>query len=210
MQSRILGRELIVGQNVHAEALADVGKDPADLAGAYDAHGLAVQVEARQALEAEVEIPGADIGLVGPAVDGQQQGHGMLGHSVGRVGRDPENPELPLAGLDIHIVEAGAAQYDGLDPQLVQLIHHFGVHGVVDEDAYRVKSCCQGNGVLVQVGLKIFDFDSRWNAVAVKTGDVVGFGIKESELHNSFLLFISIVLYRKRMLLSIGIVTIIS
>ena len=142
---------------------------------------------------------------MGSAVDGQKQSHGVLGNGVGGVGRHPEDPELSLAGLDVYIVETGAAQNDGFHTQLVELIHHHGVYGVVDEDADRVKAGGQGGGVPVQVGLKILDFHTGGNAVAVKTGDVVGFGIKKCKLHNAFLLHLSIALYRIRIKLSIGI-----
>ena len=132
---------------------------------------------------------------MGSAVDGQKQSHGVLGYGVRGVGGHPEDPELSLAGLDVHIVKAGAAQNDGFHAQLVELVHYHGVYGVVDEDADRVKAGSQSHGVPVQVRLKILDLHTGGNAVAVKTGDVVGFGIKKCKLHSAFLLCLSIALY---------------
>ena len=71
-----------------------------------------------------------------------------------------------------------------------------GADGIVDKYADCVKTSCQCCSIHIQSGFKIFDFDSQWNRIPVKTGDIVGFGIKKSKLHKSFLLFVSIILYR--------------
>ena len=79
----VRGREFVKGDHVHSEAAAYVNEDPADLAGADDADGLAVQVEAREAVQAEVEVFRADVGLVDAPDGGEQEGHGVLCYCVG-------------------------------------------------------------------------------------------------------------------------------
>ena len=76
---------------------------------------------------------------------------------------------------------------------IAQMFCHFGIHSVVDEDTHRVETLCKGNSIAVQVRLVVFDFDSGGSSVAVKAGNVVGFGIKTSKLYNLFLLLVSIV-----------------
>jgi len=79
----VRGREFVKGDHVHSEAVAYVNEDPADLAGADDADGLAVQVEAREAVQAEVEVLRADVGLVDAPDGGEQEGHGVFRYCVG-------------------------------------------------------------------------------------------------------------------------------
>ena len=76
---------------------------------------------------------------------------------------------------------------------IAQMLYHFGIHSIVDEDTHRVETLCQGNGIPVQVRLIVFDFDSGGNGVAVKARNDVGFGIKTSKFYNLFLLLVSIV-----------------
>ena len=125
---------------------------------------------------------------MGAAVDGQQQRHGVLGDGVRGVGRHTENPQLSITGFDIHVVESGAPQDDGLNAHFVELLDNNRVYRVVDKDTDCVKSVCEGNGVPVQVRLIVFDFNSGGNGIAVKAGNVIGLRIKECKLHNLFLL----------------------
>ena len=187
VQAAVRCGELIVGQNVHAEALADIGEDPADFAGADDANGLAVEIKACQALETKIEVPGADIGLVGAAVDGQQQGHGVLGNGIGGVGGHPVDGELAARCPDIHIVEAGAPQGDNLHAHFIELLHNGRIHGVVDEDAHGIKAGSQGDGVRIEPGFKILDFQIGSGSVVVEAGNVIGFCIKKSNFHKKYL-----------------------
>ena len=67
----------------------------------------------------EIEIAGADIGLVGEPVDREKQCHCLLGHRVRRIRGNAEHPDFSEAGPDIYIVEARAAQGDDPDPKRV-------------------------------------------------------------------------------------------
>ena len=173
----------VIGNYLHAKAFADVRKHPANLAGADNTHRLAVQIEAHKALEAEIKVSGADIGLVRSAVDGQQQRHGVLRNRMGGVGGNPEYPDFPLTGSNIHIVETGAPQHQQLHAVAVQLLYHSGVHCVVDEHAHGIIAVCQGNGVLVQPGLEVFDFQAGALGAVVKAGNIIGFCIEKCKLH---------------------------
>ena len=96
--------EFIISQNIHAEAVADLGKDLTDFTGTDNAHCLTVKVESCQALQAEVKFTGAVICLMRTAVNGQQKRHGMLSDSIGGVGRNPEHRQTAFAGTEVHIV----------------------------------------------------------------------------------------------------------
>ena len=177
------GGELIVAQNLHAKAAADVDEHPPDAPRADDTHGLAVEIEARHVGEGEVEVTGADVGLVDAADGGEEQSHGMLGHGVGGVGGDTQNVDLPEGVLHVHVVEARAAQGDELDPQLAEAVNDGGVDGIVDEHADPVVARGQLYRVLAQLGLKIFDLYPLLTAEAIKGGLVVVFCVEKCDLH---------------------------
>ena len=135
-------RELVICQHAHAEALADLGENAPDLAGADHADGLAVQVKARQPGQAEIEVARADIRLVRVPVDRQQQRHRVLRHRIGGVRRNTEHMELSEAGFGIHIVEARAAQRNDPHAQIIKFVYNLLIHRVVDEHAHAVKALC--------------------------------------------------------------------
>ena len=93
-----------------------------------------MEVKAGEALETEIKFPGADISLVGTAVYGQQQGHGVLCHRIGGIGGDTEHMDLTEAGTGIHIVKASAAQGDDPNAHFIQLVNDSLVDNIVDKD----------------------------------------------------------------------------
>ena len=177
-------RELVKRKHPHPEAPADLREHAADLARADHPGGLAVQVEAREAGQAEIEVARADIGLVRVPVHGQQQRHRVLRHRVGRVGRDTEDAEPAAACARIHIVEARAPQRDDPDAEPVQLVRDLRVHRVVDEHAHAVKAARELHSVLAQLRLKVPDLQPGPGGVGVKAGAVIGFCIKKSKFHS--------------------------
>ena len=177
-------RELVIRKHPHPEAPADLREHAADLARADLSGGLAVQVEAREAGQAEIEVARADIGLVRVPVHGQQQRHRVLRHRVGRVRRNTEHMELSKAGFGIHIVEACAPQRNDPHAQIIKLVYDLRVYRVVDEHAYAVKALCQLDGVLAESRLKILDLNVRSGNMLVKAGLVVGFRIKKCKFHD--------------------------
>ena len=171
--------EFVVGQDVHAEAFADIGKNPSDFTGSDNTYRLAVQVKSCQSLKAEIELPGTVVGFVGAPVNGQQQCHGVLGNGVRRVSGNSEYPEFPLTGFDIYIVETGAAQDNGFYTQLVKLFNNGGIDGIIYKYAHRIKASSQGDSIFIEIRLKIFNFHTGRNTVTVKAGNIISFGIKE-------------------------------
>ena len=177
------GGEFVVAQNLHAEAAADIDEHPPDAPRADDAHRLAVEIEARHIVEAEIEIAGTNVGLVDAADGGKEQSHGMLGHGVGGVGGDAHHVDAAEGVLHVHVVEARAAQGDELDPQLAEAVDDGGIDGIVDEHADPVVPRGQLHGVLAQLGFKIFEFYLLLGTEMLKGGLVVGFGVKKCDLH---------------------------
>ena len=113
----------VVCQNVHAEALTDADEDLSDLAGADDADGSAVEVEAHQSVEGEVKVPCAEVRLVNLAVQRQQQSHGELRHRIGRIAGNTHHRDASSCSVPIHVVVAGAAEGDHLDALLTQPVN---------------------------------------------------------------------------------------
>ena len=151
----------IVGQHLHAEALANSGHGQADLTGAYDAGGLVVEVHPHQSGEGKVVLPALDIGLVGVTVGGEGQGHGVFRHRLRGVAGDPQHRNLVAGGgLQVHIVVTSTAHQDDLDAALGQPVNHRPGQVCVDKGADTVVTLGQGGGFRHQIGLNIFDFQS--------------------------------------------------
>ena len=104
--------ELVICDDVHSEAAADIRKYAPDPARADYTDGLSVQLEACHPDKAEIVIPCADECLVYAAYGGEQQRHGVLGDGVRRICGNMDNV-YPAEGVaDIDIVVARAAQRD--------------------------------------------------------------------------------------------------
>ena len=76
-------REGVVGEDAHAEAAEDLAGDLAGAAGADEAGGFAVEVEADEAVEGEVEVADAVVGAGDFAIEGEEEGDGVFGDGVG-------------------------------------------------------------------------------------------------------------------------------
>ncbi len=186
VQPRRRIREGVVGEHVHAEALADVAEDAADLACANHTDGLAVEVVAREPDEREVEVARARRGFVDVAVEGHQQGGGVLRYRVGRVGRHAHDRKpLLVGGLEIHVVVARAAHGQNTDAVRDEPLDDLGVDLVVDERARRRTAVQERQGGRTQACLEIAQFVA--SAVQrVERLAVVGLCIKKSDfLHVS-------------------------
>jgi hypothetical protein len=104
------------GEHPAAEAEHDPGEHRADLAGADDPDGPAVQVEAEQAVQREVALADPVVGPVDLAVEREDQADGVLGDGVGRVAGDADDAQAEAArGGEVDVVEAGRAQGDQPD-----------------------------------------------------------------------------------------------
>ena len=115
----------------------DLRDDGANLAGADDAGGAAVELAAQQAVEGEVALAHAVPGAVDLAVQRQDQRQGVLGDGVRGVGGDADDGDAGArGGGQVHVVEAGAAQGDQLRAAGRQHAQRIGVEAVVDEAAH--------------------------------------------------------------------------
>ena len=180
----------VIGQHLHAEAPADTGHSQADLAGAHDTGGLAMEVDPGQTVEGEVVFTAFDIGLMGVAVGGQGQGHGVFRHRLRRVARHPQHRDIvALGGLQIHMVVARAAQQNQFDAAIGQGIDHSCAQVGVDKGAHRFVAAGQRRGFRQQIGLNIFEFQAGIGGEhCVKGGGVIGLCAVEEDFHDLYFL----------------------
>ena len=176
--------EFIIGDDMHAEAAADVDEHAPDLAGADNTDGLAVEVEAGHAVQREIEIARADIRLVDAPHRGQQERHCMLRDRIGRIRRHMHNAQTAVCGsLQIHIVVACAAHGDIFALELRELIEDGSVKLIVDKRTDAVAVACEVNGILGELGLIELEFDPVLRAKPFKGRSVIGFGVKKCNSH---------------------------
>ena len=121
------------------------------------ADSLAVEVGARQADNAEIELARAVVRLVQPAVQCEQQPHRMLGDRVRRVGRHAHDVQLFKSGLHVHIAVSGAAHGDELHAVVVEPLDGERVDAVVHEGAHGVEAVGEFGGVVVELLLEVRD-----------------------------------------------------
>ena len=174
------------GKDTAAEAEHDAGKDATDAAGADDAHGFALEVEAQEAIEGEIAFADAVEGAVGFAVEGKDEGDGVLGDGVGGVGGDADDGDVVLAGgIEIDVVEAGAAGGnqaraaggEGGDDALVEY--------VVDEDADAFEAMSETGGVFAKVWGEVVDVVAGAGVEAVEDLAFKAMGAEEGDFHRT-------------------------
>ncbi|MNH10416.1 hypothetical protein D3C79_698940 [compost metagenome] len=141
----------VVRQQLTAKTGHDAGKGGTDLAGANHPDGFPMQVEAGQPMQAEITFASAVVGTVQAAVKGQDQGHGMFGHGMWRVGRHPDHGQAQaFCCTEVHMVVTGRAQGDQARAASGQALEHRRTQIVVDERADHFMAGSQRCGVLVQ------------------------------------------------------------
>ena len=149
---------LVIGQNGHTEAAADAGHGRADAPGAHDASGGAVQRVTQQAVQRKVVVAHLDVGFADAAVGGHGQRHGVFGHGLGAVTGHPQHCDAAaLGGVQVHVIEPGAAKQQQFYPDGSQRFQHRGRTVGVDERAHRLAPGRQGCGVLVQISCQKAD-----------------------------------------------------
>lgn len=123
-----------------------------------DAGRFAVHIEAEEAVQGEISVPGTPVSAVYLPVEREHQCHGVFGHGIGRIGRYPDYRDAVLGGgFQIDVVETRAAQGDQPYTHAGQLPDGWGIRRVIDEDADRIGALCQGYVVDVQVAAVVFD-----------------------------------------------------
>ncbi|MNQ77453.1 hypothetical protein D3C85_923220 [compost metagenome] len=174
----------IVSQELTAKPGHDSGERGADLPGTDYPHGLAVQVETGQAVQAEITFAGAVVGAVQAPVQRQNQGHGMLGNGVGGVGWHAHDAQAQaFRRRQVDVVVAGRAQ--GNQPRTAggQLFQYGRTEVVIDKGADHLESLGQGRGVQAQAcGLKV-QFDTGVRGSGKKTVAVIGLAAEENRAH---------------------------
>ena len=153
------------------------------LPGADNAGGLAVQVEADESVEREVEVVHAVVGARDFAIEREQQRDGVFGDGVGRVGRDARDREAEfLRGGEIDAVETGAAQRDVLHAEPGERFEARPVHAVVHEDADRLRAVRGGGGFRGEAEVHETPLDVEPGGGALERFAVVGFGVEDDGL----------------------------
>ncbi len=192
IEIHVLGAEIdgrlvrigIAHQQAHAEALEDAQGGDADLAGADDAGGTAVHVEADQPLQREVGVTGALIGFVDATVEGHHQAHRVFGDRFRGVGGHSHHlqPQL-LGGGQIHVVVAGAAQGDHLGAIGGQLGQHLAVGIVVDEQAHHGEAVGQPGSLGLQPHVEELQFITVLAVGLIEVLFVVALGTENGDSH---------------------------
>jgi len=145
----VLVRDDVVADDLHSETLEDLRHDLADPAGAHDAAGLAVELHAHEAAELVVAVAHAVPRDVQPPVERRDDGHRVLRHGVGAVGRHAHDPDAHLRGrVQVHAVEARAPQQHQLDAPLPEDLQNLPAAVVVHEEAYSVGTAAKVRGTL--------------------------------------------------------------
>mmetsp|Transcript_147 Transcript_147/g.427 ORF Transcript_147/g.427 Transcript_147/m.427 type:complete len:339 (+) Transcript_147:101-1117(+) len=129
----------VVGQHAAAHAVVDGRGAAADLAGAHDANGLAVHVEAHEPAQRVVADAHALCRLHDLAVQRQRKSNRVLRDRVRTVRRHAQHEEARgLRGREVHAVEARAPQHGALHAHLRQPPYCLRAQVVVHEQAHRV------------------------------------------------------------------------
>ena len=169
-----------------AEPREDAREDAPDQAGADDADGLAVEVEAEQAMELEIALADPVVGAVGLAVQGQDQRDRVLGDGVGRIGRHPADGEARRGGRrDVDVVEAGRAEGEQADAEGGEARDDRRREVVVDEGANRPGLGREGGGLGGEAGLVEDERVARGSVRGGQRGHVVGTGGGDGDLHRA-------------------------
>src|SRR5690606_28122523 len=109
--------------------------------GSDHAHRGAVQVEADEPLEREVELAYPGIGAMDFSIERQDQAHRMFGNGMGGVLGNPHDRDSELSGFaDVDVVESRRAKRDEPDARFLERPEYVGIRPVVDEDANRLVS----------------------------------------------------------------------
>ena len=149
-----------------------------------------MQVDTQQSVQGEVVVFDLLIGFVDTAVGCLDDGHGVLRDRVrGISGNAQYSDAVFLGGLEVNIVEAGAAQEDQADTAVVQDFNDFTGSFVINEDADRVKALGKLGRLNGQTAVEIFNFSiigtfTFFPGQFAEENTVVIFGTKESDFQN--------------------------
>ena len=93
-----------------------------------------------------------------------------------------------MSGIEIDIVEAGAAQHDGPDAQCGQCLDHLGIEAVVDEHADGIAAFRQRHGAGLEAGRLIEPLEAGIGKAGlsdlVEEATIVGLGTVDRNSHH--------------------------
>ena len=145
----------VICKHVHSEALAYPDENLTYLTRADNACVLAVEVKAREAVYAEIEVPCADIGFVNLAVQKQEKCHCVLRYGIGGICGHPENGEPSRSVFQVDVVISRTAHKQELYPTLCQLLDDPCIKAVIHECAYSLaavgKGYCFGGKLIFKI-----------------------------------------------------------
>lgn len=111
------------------------------------------------------------------AVQGHDEGNGVLCDGVRRVGRDSYDPDSEiLGGSEINVVESCAAQGNEPDAIVLQDAEDLPVAGVVDEDADRLCAGCKRRVLRSEVAAVVQYFKAELCVDLLEHFPVIGMG----------------------------------
>ncbi len=179
---RILVR--IVDQQANPEALEDAQSGQTDLAGADDANGLAMHVEADQPFQREVGIAGALISLMDAAVEAHHHADSMLGGRLGGVGGHSHHFQPQLFGSgQIHVVVTGAAQGNHLGAVGSQFGQYLAVGIVIDEQTHHREAVSQSGRFGLQPHIEKLQIEAVLAVGLVEMLFVIALGTEYGDFH---------------------------
>ena len=110
----------------------------------------------------------------------EQQRRGVLRDRIGRVRGNMHHVDLAVRLRNVHVIVARAAKRDQTNAVLVQLVDHRGTHGIIDENAHRVKPLREVGRVLRQLRLKKLERNLRITLRHLRKGlDIVFLSIEK-------------------------------
>ena len=183
-----LRRVHIVGDDLHTESPADIDEHSSDPSGTYHAHSLSVQIHAGQSVQAEIKLTGPVVGLVGLPVQGQQKGHGVLCHRVGRVSRYADCLQIAQS-LQVQVVVSGAAHGHQLYTQLLKLLQNLPIDGIVYKRAHHIAALGRIYGLGIQLMLHVTNLNII-GAPLFKCFYLIGFCVEKCHFDHCIFLLI--------------------
>ena len=182
----------IIGDDLHAEALADAAHCGADLSCADDTGGLLVKVKAHESAQTEIILTHLVVCLVQSAVCRESQCHRMLRHRLRRIAGNAHDAYAVLSGgIQIDIVKARTPHQDQSDPLVVQDRERPRTDIRAYKAAYRVEAFGESRCSGVEVGFCVFDFHTgKVFQSLLKRVLVIAFGVIKQNLHGRYLLFV--------------------
>ena len=87
-----------------------------DFSRADDAGRFAVHIEAEEAVQGEISVPGTPVSAVYLPVEREHQCHGVFGHGIGRIGRYPDYRDAVLRSAAFRSTLLKPAQRRAIQP----------------------------------------------------------------------------------------------